>query len=302
MSPDFEIIDYKRFRPYLVANAKVETLYTGTLWGEGPVWFGDSQTLLWSDIPNDRILRWVEGGPVTTFRQPTNNANGNTRDRQGRLVSCESGGRRVVRTELDGTQTVLADRFEGKRLNSPNDIVVHSDDSVWFSDPNYGILSDYTGIKAESEIGRNCLFRIDAASGELTVATDELVKPNGLAFSPDEKILYVADSGVSHQQDGPHHIVAFDVDGPRLRNGRVFAVIDAGAPDGFRVDVDGNIWTSAADGVHCFTPDGQLIGKIHTPEVVTNLTFGGRRRSRLFMTGGTSLFAVYVGTRGVQLP
>jgi gluconolactonase len=302
MSPDFEIIDYERFRPYLVANAKVETLSTGTLWGEGPVWFADTQTLLWSDIPNDRILRWVEGGQVSTFRQPTNNANGNTRDRQGRLVSCESGGRRVVRTELDGSITVLAERFEGKRLNSPNDIVVRSDDSIWFSDPNYGILSDYTGIKAESEIGRNCLFRIDPASGELTVATDELVKPNGLAFSPDEKILYVADSGVSHLQDGPHHIIAFDVDGSRLRNGRVFAVIDSGVPDGFRVDVDGNIWSSAADGVHCIAPDGQLIGKIHTSEVVTNLTFGGRRRSRLFMTGGSSLFAVYVGTRGAQLP
>lgn len=301
MSPDFEIIDYKRFRPYLVANAKVEALYTGTLWGEGPVWFADSQMLLWSDIPNDRILRWVDGG-VTTFRQPSNNANGNGRDRQGRLVTCESGSRRVTRTELDGTITVLAERFDGKRLNSPNDIVVKSDDSVWFSDPNYGILSDYTGTKAESEIGRNCVFRIDPRTGELTVGTDELVKPNGLAFSPDESILYIADSGQSHQQNGPHEIVAFDVDGTRLRNRRVHAVIDAGSPDGFRVDTDGNIWTSALDGVHCIAPDGALIGKIHTPEVITNLTFGGRRRSRLFMTGGSTLFAVYLGTRGVLLP
>jgi len=301
MSPDFEIIDYKRFRPYLVANAKVETLYTGTLWGEGPVWFADSQMLLWSDIPNDRILRWVEGS-VTVFRQPSNNANGNFRDRQGRLVTCESGSRRVTRTELDGTITVLAERFEGKRLNSPNDIVVKSDDSVWFSDPNYGILSDYTGTKAESEIGRNCVFRLDPKTGELAVGTDELVKPNGLAFSPDEKILYIADSGASHQQNGPHEIVAFDVEGTKLSNRRVHAVIDAGSPDGFRVDIDGNIWTSALDGVHCIAPDGVLIGKIHAPEVITNVTFGGRRRSRLFMTGGSALFAVYLGTRGVLQP
>jgi gluconolactonase len=302
MSPDFELADYKRFRPYLVANAKVETLHVGTLWGEGPVWFPDSQTLLWSDIPNDRILRWVEGGGVSVFRQPSNNANGNNRDRQGRLVTCESGGRRVTRTELDGSITVLAERFEGKRLNSPNDIVVRADNSIWFTDPNYGILSDYTGIKAESEIGRNCVFRLDPSTGELAVVTDELVKPNGLAFSPDEKLLYIADSGTSHQQDGPHHIVAYDVDGSRLRNGRVFAVIDAGAPDGFRLDVDGNVWTSAADGVHCYAPDGALLGKIHTPEVITNLTFGGRRRSRLFMAGGSTLFSVYVGTRGAEYP
>jgi gluconolactonase len=302
MNPDFEIIDYKRFRPYLVSNGRVETLYTGTLWGEGPVWFADTQTLLWSDIPNDRMLRWVEGGSVTTFRQPSNNANGNTRDRQGRLVTCESGSRRITRTELDGSLTILAEQFEGKRLNSPNDIVVHSDDSIWFTDPPYGILSDYTGTKAESEIGRNCVFRIDPSSGELTVATDEAVKPNGLAFSPDESILYVADTGISHQQDGPHHILAFDVDGTKLRNRRVFAVIEPGVSDGFRVDVDGNLWTSAGDGVHCITPEGALIGKIHTPEVIANVTFGGRRRSRLFMTGASSLFAVYVGTRGLQYP
>ena len=302
VSPDFEIIDYKRFRPYLVANAKVEALYTGTLWGEGPVWFADTQTLLWSDIPNNRVMRWVEGGTVSVFREPSNNGNGHTRDRQGRLVTCESGGRRVTRTELDGGITVLADCFEGKRLNSPNDVVVRSDDSIWFSDPNYGILSDYTGVKAQSEIGRNCLFRLDAATGDLTVATDELVKPNGLAFSPDESVLYVADSGATHQQDGPHQLVAFEVDGLRLRNGRVFAVIDPGVPDGLRVDMDGNVWCSAADGVHCFAPDGALIGKIHTPELITNLTFGGRRNSRLFMTGGTTLFAVYVGTRGAQRP
>jgi gluconolactonase len=302
MSPDFVIIDYDRFRPLLVGNARVETLHTGTLWGEGPVWFADTKTLLWSDIPNNRILRWVEGGGVSVFREPSNNANGNTRDREGRLVTCESGTRRVTRTEHDGTITVLADSFEGKRLNSPNDLVVASDGAVWFTDPPYGILSDYTGTKADSEIGRNCVFRIDPGTGELTVATDSLVKPNGLAFSPDGSILYVADSGSSHQPGGPHEIVAFDVDGTSLSNRRVFSVIDAGVPDGFRLDVEGNIWTSALDGVHCIAPDGALIGKIRAPEVIANVTFGGRNRSRLFMAGGSTLFAVYVATRGAQYP
>jgi gluconolactonase len=302
MSPDFVIIDYDRFRPLLVGNARVETLHTGTLWGEGPVWFADTKTLLWSDIPNNRILRWVEGGGVSVFREPSNNANGNTRDREGRLVTCESGTRRVTRTEHDGTITVLVDSFEGKRLNSPNDLVVASDGAVWFTDPPYGILSDYTGTKADSEIGRNCVFRIDPGTGDLSVATDSLVKPNGLAFSPDESILYVADSGSSHQPGGPHEIVAFDVDGASLSNRRVFSVIDAGVPDGFRLDVEGNIWTSALDGVHCIAPDGALIGKIRTPEVIANVTFGGRNRSRLFMAGGLTLFAVYVATRGAQYP
>lgn len=302
MSPDFEILDYERFRHKLVTNAKVDTLHTGTLWGEGPVWFADTQTLLWSDLPNNRILRWVEGGGVSVFRQPSDFANGNYRDRQGRLVTCESGSRRMTRTEHDGTITVLADSFEGKRLNSPNDVVVSSDDAIWFTDPPYGILSDYTGTRAESELGRNCVFRIDAGTGAMTVATDELVKPNGLAFSPDESILYIADSGVSHQQDGPHQIVAFDVDGAKISNPRVFAVVEPGVPDGFRVDIDGCIWTSAADGVHCIAPDGALIGKIHTPEVIANVVFGGRNRSRLFMAGATSLFAVHVATRGAQYP
>ncbi len=302
MNPDFEIVDYRRFRPYLVANAKVEALHAGTRWGEGPSWFPDAQMLLWSDIPNNRILRWVEGGGVSVFREPSNNANGNTRDRQGRLITCESGARRVTRTELNGDITVLAERFEGKRLNSPNDVVVRSDGSIWFTDPDYAILSDYTGIKGESEIGRNAVFRLDPADGSLAIVTDELVKPNGLAFSPEENLLYIADSGATHQQDGPHHIVVYDVDGACLRHRRVFATIDPGVPDGFRVDVDGNIWTSAEDGVHCYAPDGALLGRIRTPEVIANVTFGGRRRSRLFMTGASTLYAVFVGTRGAAFP
>ena len=302
MNPDFEVVDYRRFRPYLVANAKVEALHAGTRWGEGPAWFPDAQMLLWSDIPNNRILRWVEGGGVSVFREPSNNANGNARDRQGRLITCESGARRVTRTELNGDITVLAERFEGKRLNSPNDVAVRSDGSIWFTDPDYAILSDYTGIKGESEIGRNAVFRLDPADGSLAIVTDELVKPNGLAFSPGENLLYIADSGATHQQDGPHHIVVYDVDGACLRHRRVFATIDPGVPDGFRVDVDGNIWTSAEDGVHCYAPDGALLGRIRTPEVIANVTFGGRRRSRLFMTGASTLYAVFVGTRGAAFP
>lgn len=303
MSPEFEIIDYERFRMCLVANARLECLHSGMRWPEGPVYFADGDYLLWSDIPNNRIMRWVEGGSVSIYRYPADNANGNTRDRQGRLITCESGARRVTRTEYDGTITILADRFNGKRLNSPNDVVVKSDDTIWFTDPDYGILSDYTGNKAKSELGVNHVFRLDPRNNVLTAATADMVKPNGLAFSPDETILYVADTSISHDPQGNHHILAWDViDGKRLANSRVFAVVTPGVSDGFRVDIEGNIWTSAGDGVHCYAPDGVLIGKIHLPEVCTNLTFGGRKRNRLFMTCASSLYAVYVGIRGAQQP
>jgi gluconolactonase len=287
----------------MIGHAKLEVLHTGMRWGEGPVWFADLELLLFSDVPNNRILRWVDGQPVTVFRAPSNYANGNTRDRQGRLMTCESGGRRVARTEPDGSVTVVVDRFEGKRLNSPNDIVVKSDDTIWFTDPDYGILTDYTGEKAESEIGRCNAYRLDPRSGQLRIATSDLVKPNGIAFSPDEKILYIADSGASHDPEGPHQIVAFNVaDDGTLRKPRVFAVINPGIPDGFRIDVDGNVWTSAADGVHCIAPDGELIGKVLIPETVSNLTFGGPKRNRLFITAGGSLYSLFVGQRGAQRP
>jgi gluconolactonase len=303
VSPEFEIIDYKRFRPNLVANARIERIHTGMLWPEGPVYFADGDYLLWSDIPNNRIMRWVEGSGTSVYRSPSGNANGNTRDRQGRLITCESGGRRVTRTEIDGSITVLADRFEGKRLNSPNDVVVKSDDTIWFTDPDYGILSDYTGDKAESEIGANHVFRLDPATGVLHSLTAAMAKPNGLAFSPDERILYVADTSISHDQRGHHHILAWEViDGQRLGQSRVFAVVSPGVSDGFRIDIDGNIWTSAGDGVHCYAPDGALIGKIHLPETCTNLTFGGRKGNRLFMTCASSVYAVHVGQRGAQKP
>jgi gluconolactonase len=303
MNPDFEIIDFTRFRPLVVANARTETLATGLRWGEGPVWFADLEMLLFSDIPNNRILRWVDGAPPTVFRAPSNLANGNTRDCEGRLVTCEHGGRRVTRTEHDGRITVLADRYEGKRLNAPNDVVVKSDGTVWFTDPDYGILSDFTGSKAESELGACNVFRLDPKTGALTIVTGEMEKPNGLAFSPDEKTLYVADSSASHGPQGKHHILAFPVraDGTVGRP-EVCAVIEPGIPDGFRVDEAGNIWTSAGDGVHCYAPDGALIGKIRTPEVCANVTFGGPKRNRLFMTCASTVLAVFVGISGAQRP
>jgi gluconolactonase len=302
MSPDFEIINYKRFRPSLVAASRIELLHSGMRWAEGPVYFSDGDYLLFSDIPSNRILRWVEGGGVTTYRYPSNFSNGNTRDRQGRLVTCESGSRRITRTEYDGTITTLVDSYEGKRLNSPNDLVVRSDDTIWFTDPPYGILSNYTGEKTDSELDANNVFCFDVKTGELNIATGKMVKPNGLAFSPDEKILYVADTGISHRQDGPHHIMAWDVAGKKLKNPRVFADINPGVSDGFRVDTEGQVWTSAGDGIHCYASDGELIGKIHFPEVVSNLTFGGFKRSRLFVTTASCLYSVFIGQSGAQLP
>lgn len=302
-NPFYEIHD-PRFRDLVVSSAALEELYSGCRWAEGPVWFDDAGHLLFSDIPNQRILRWVEGGGVSVFRSPSNFANGHTRDRQGRLVSCEHGLRRVTRTEVDGTVTVLADSHDGKKLNSPNDVIVRSDGSVWFSDPSYGILSDYEGYKAEEEQTSRHVFRLDAKSGQVTAMADGFLQPNGLAFSPDERRLYVADSGASHVPEAPRHIRVFDVshDGQSVTNDRVFATIDQGIPDGIRVDMAGNLWSSAADGVHCFSPEGILLGKILVPQVVANLTFGGPRRNRLFITATTSLYAIYTTTTGAQKP
>lgn len=300
LSESFKVID-PRFAEYVMGNVHVEKLYTGCRWSEGPVYFGDGRFLLWSDIPNNRIMRWDEtDGSVSVFRQPSNNSNGHTRDRQGRLVGCEHGGRRVTRTEPDGTITVLADNYQGKRLNSPNDVVVKSDGSIWFTDPPYGILSEYEGDQAESEIGASYVYRIDGGDGALTVVADDFDKPNGLAFSPDESILYIADTGASHDPDGPRHIRALDVssDGAHLSNSRLFATCDVGLFDGFRCDTDGNVWSSAGDGVHCYLPDGTLIGKILVPEVVANVVFGGVKKNRLFICGTTSIYSVYLNRRG----
>jgi gluconolactonase len=298
---EFEIYD-DRFLYLTLGNAWVEKLYSGTLWAEGPVYFADGDYLVWSDIPNNRMMRWA-GGQVSVFRDFSNNSNGNTRDRQGRLITCEHGARRVTRTEPDGSITVLVDQFRGKKLNSPNDVVVKSDGTLWFTDPPYGILSDYEGHVAEGEYGGCYVFRFDPATGALDAVVEDFNKPNGIAFSPDESKLYIVDTGRSHSTEGEHHIRVFSVDGQgKLSGGEVFAEVSPGIPDGLRVDRQGNIWTSAADGVHCYAPDGVRLGKILVPELVSNLTFGGPKRNRLFITATTSLYAVYVAATGAQRP
>lgn len=302
MTSEFEVLD-KSFRYCILPNAGVQKLYTGTLWSEGPVYFADGDFLVWSDIPNNRMLRWVPELGVTVFRQPSNFSNGNTRDLQGRLITCEHGTRRVTRTEADGSITVLADKYKGKRLNSPNDVVVKSDGTIWFTDPPYGILCDYEGHRSPPEQERCNVFRLDPSTGALEVVADDFVSPNGIAFSPDESRLYVSDTGISHDENGPHHIRVFDVaDGKRLTKGRVFAEIDNGAADGFRLDRDGCVWTSAGMRVECYTPDGRLIGRIHIGELVSNVAFGGPRRNRLFLTATTGLYAVYTARNGALRP
>jgi gluconolactonase len=297
----YQIFD-DRFRFLTVGSAALEQLATGFRWAEGPVWFDDLQCLLFSDIPNNRMMRWAPGGGASVYREPSGYTNGHTRDRQGRLISCEHGARRVTRTEWDGSITVLADMHGGKRLNSPNDVVVHSDGSIWFTDPTYGILSHYEGHRAAPEQASRNVYRLDPVTGDLKVVVDDFGQPNGLAFSPDESILYVADSAASHDPGAPRHIRAFDLADGRLSNGRVFCHVDAGIPDGMRIDVAGNLWTSAGDGVHCFAPDGTRLGKILVPECVANLTFGGPKRNRLFITATTSLYSVYTATEGCQRP
>jgi gluconolactonase len=293
----FEIHD-PAFGAFVLGNAPVKRLATGFDWVEGPVWFGDQQCLLFSDIPNDRIVRWTEAG-VTTFRSPSNYTNGHTRDRQGRLVSCEHGTRRVTRTEWDGSITVLADGFDGRRLNSPNDVVVARDGSIWFSDPHYGIGTDYEGFRAPQELPCQ-VYRIDP-SGRIEAMITDMACPNGLAFSPDESQLYVADTGRMFGSD-PQNIRVFDMVDGRPVNGRIFHTISPGCADGIRVDSDGNLWSSAADGVHCIAPDGHLMGKILVPELVSNICFGGRAKHRLFITATTSVYSVILNRKGVQWP
>ena len=291
-----------RFKKYMVALASVERLYTGTRWGEGPVWFGDGRYLLWSDVPGDCMYRWQEEtGTVSAFRAPSNNSNGNTRDRQGRLVTCEHLSRRVTRTEYDGSITVICDRFEGKRLNSPNDVVVKSDGSIWFTDPQFGILSNYEGVISEPELPMN-VYRIDGKTGAVTVVADGIKAPNGLAFSPDEKKLYIVESRAE-----PRTILVYDVapSGDKISNRKL--LIDSGpqgSPDGFRVDIHGNLWcgwgmSPELDGVRVFTAQGEPIGHISLPERCANVCFGGKKRNRLFMAAAHSLYALYVNTQGV---
>ena len=299
----FEVYD-PRFRRLHIATARLDKLYSDCRWAEGPAYFPAGRYLVWSDNPNNRMLRYDEcSGQVSVFRNPSNYSNGNTVDRSGRLVSCEHGGRRVSRTEFDGRVITLADSYGGKRLNSPNDVVVKSDGSIWFTDPSYGIDSDYEGHKAESEQKANRVYRVDPQSATVTIVADDFVQPNGLAFSPDEKILYIVDTGRTHRDDAPAHMRKFAVsDDGKLSGGEVFADCTAGLFDGFRLDTAGRIWTSAADGVHCYDPDGTLIGKIRVPEIVANVCFGGEKRNYLYICGTTSLYGIRLPVNGVAQP
>jgi gluconolactonase len=296
----FEVID-PAFERFVLGNAPVKQLATGFDWVEGPVWFGDAGCLLFSDIPNNRMLRWTPETGISTYRAPSNYANGHTRDREGRLISCEHGMRRVTRTEHDGSITVIADTYGGKPLNSPNDVIVKSDGTIWFSDPHYGIMTNYEGFASEQELPCH-VYRADPVTGALDVVVDDMQCPNGLAFSPDESLLYVADTGRIFTDD-PAHIRAYEcsADGT-LSGGRLFHTIDPGKADGIRLDREGNVWSSAADGVHCIAPGGELMGKIFVPELVSNLCFGGRAKHELYITATTSLYRVTLNRQGVQFP
>ena len=312
--PDIMVLD-QRFQKYKIGNTPIQRLYHSKqmLWAEGPAWNAVGRYLLWSDIPNNVQLRWLEeDGHVSTFRSPSGNSNGNTFDWQGRQIACEHGNRRVVRYELDGSVSILADEWQGKPLNAPNDAVVHPEDgAVWFTDPGYGSLMNYEGKKGKLYL-KEAVYRVDTQTGKMDQVTDEIFKPNGLCFSPDYKKLYVADTGASHYEEAPKNIKVWDVvDTKRLRGGREFASMEldgkAGSADGIRADVDGNIWASAGwvgqgyDGVHIFAPEGERIGQILLPEICSNVCFGGTKRNRLFMTASQSLYAVYVETRGAHI-
>ncbi|MGE0606192.1 MAG: SMP-30/gluconolactonase/LRE family protein [Pirellulales bacterium] len=315
--PDVVVLD-PRFKKYKLGNAPIQRHHTGTLWAEGPAWNAVGKFLLWSDIPNDRQMRWLEeDGHVSVFRQPAGHSNGNTFDFQGRQIAFQHGTRSVVRYEHNGKTTVLADKYNGKQLNAPNDGVVHPDDgAIWFSDPGYGSLMNYEGHKdpanSKQPTQKEAIYRIDAKTGKVELMSDEIFKPNGVCFSPDYKKLYVADTGASHYDDAPRNIKVWDVvDGKKLANGKEFVSMEldgkAGFADGIRADEDGNVWASAGwvgdgyDGVQIFSPDGTRIGQILLPEICSNVCFGGTRRNRLFMTGSQSLYSVYVETRGAHI-
>ncbi|WP_121631906.1 SMP-30/gluconolactonase/LRE family protein [Tropicibacter alexandrii] len=298
LPPHLQVQD-DRFLSLVHPMSRLDRIAEGFTWTEGPVWFGDRDALLFSDIPSRRILMWSETTGVTLYRGESGFNNGNTRDRQGRLVGCRHGARDVVRTEHDGRLTVLASEYGGKRLNSPNDVVVSSDGAVWFTDPTYGIISDFEGYRSAPEQDARNVFRL-SPEGDLTVVVDDFTQPNGLCFSPDETVLYIAESGSSHDDSVPSVIRQFAVEGGRLADQGVFATIDTGLPDGMRCDSAGNLWSSAADGVHCFAPDGTLLGKILVPETVSNLCFGGVDGRRMFITATSSVYRVFVDAEGAE--
>lgn len=293
MSDSYAILD-PLFERLIRPEASLRQLTDGCEWAEGPVWLPDQAALVWSDIPNDRMLRWSRDEGVSVFREPSHYANGNTLDAEGRIVTCEHTSNRVTRTERDGTVVSLVERYQGKRLNSPNDVVVKTDGTIWFTDPPYGILSEREGRVRESEIGANLVYRYDPRAGDLTVVADDFDRPNGIAFSPDEAFLFISDSSRKHC-----HIRRFRVHPEGgLSDGVVFAVIDAGVSDGFRLDTEGNLWTSAEDGIHVFDPEGRLLGKVFVPEKVANCEFGGLDRKTLFITASRSLYSIEVSVRG----
>jgi len=310
--PDLVVLD-KRFGKYKLGNTPIQRLHRGTLWAEGPAWNAVGRYLLWSDIPNDLQLRWLEeDGHVSVFRRPSGNSNGNTFDWQGRQIACEHGNRRIVRYEHSGKVTVLADSWKGQPFNAPNDAVVHPDGGIWFTDPGYGSLMNYEGNKGTLHL-KEAVYRIDGKTLVMEMVTDEIFKPNGLCFSPDYGKLYIADTGSSHYDEAPKNIKVWDVveDAKKLARGREFTSMEfdgrTGLADGIRADIDGNVWASAGwvgagyDGVHIFAPDGERIGQIRLPEICSNVCFGGTKRNRLFMTGSQSLYAVYVETRGAHI-
>ena len=284
-------------------GVRVELLWTGAAWSEGPVYLPDEAAVVWSDIPNDRLLRWSEASGMRVLRSPAVFTNGNTLDGAGRIVHCSHGQRAITRTERDGSVSVLIDRWQGKRLNSPNDLVIRADGSIWFTDPPYGIVSDREGYQADSEIGANYVYRFDPATGDLRVVVADVDEPNGLAFSPDGTLLYVADTSAALRQDGGgnHHIRVYRMDGNRALDGRVFAVIEPGLADGFRIDRAGNVFTSSADSIQIYAPDGTLLGKIPVPEKVSNCAWGGPGKNILFITASTSLYRVELTTTGAGL-
>ena len=300
MSENPHVMLDPRFRALVFGHTKLERLWTGARWAEGPAYFPAARHLIFSDIPNDRLLRFNESdSTVSVFLTNCGHQNGHTVDQQGRLIACEHSGRAVTRIEHDGARTVLASHYQGKRLNSPNDVVVKSDGTVWFTDPTYGIDSEYEGYRAESEIGASYVYRIDPRDGSVAAVVTDMSKPNGLAFSPDESLLYVADTGISHDPSFAPVIRAFRLRGDEsVGEDRLFATCDAGVFDGFRVDTAGRIWTSAGHGVSCYHPDGTLLGKIPVPEIVANVTFGGPRRNRLYIMGQTSLYSLFVNAQG----
>ena len=298
------IVRDTRFERLVPATSILQRLADGFLWAEGPVWLPDENALLWSDIPNNRVMRWsAADGAVNEEYRPSDFANGHTLDHDGTVLACHHGTRQIARYARDGLRSTIVDRYQGRRFNSPNDIVVASDGAIWFTDPPYGIISDREGHTADSELDACYVFRLDRRTGELTIVSDHMIDPNGLAFSPDERTLYVADTSSGRIENGHHHILAFDVvDGRSLTNARVFKVIEPGVPDGFRVDVDGNIWTSAGDGIHVLAPDATELGRILLPEPAANCTFGGPNGRTLFITATSTLWSLEVGVRGAVTP